>query len=305
MLFPRNYIFIGLNIVRALSIIGLILVFSSSIFVVVKDIQAVNAFQQGRQTGNSTVDLHCEYIEGSTVPNQAAGVFWAILNRLLIIFQVVMLFLSELGWPRTFFERFFPVLGPEFGLGALGIFQALIGATVLSHHVDDFTLVSAFFLFSVGCLNMLLGLVFRESAKPKRSIAAYRDGAKRVLPISAPGHLQGGTFVPRPFHARADSAGDTASVHSDSSSTLHEKVGYGFGFGRQAEKAAAQQGYGTQKPAEAVPRYARPQPRSTRSPEPTAFSSRFSEPSRYSHASADHDEEIPPVPKFQSSATAI
>jgi len=325
MLAMRSYIFFGLSAVRILSIVAIILVFSSSIFVLVKDVQAVNAFQQGRQSGNSTIDLDCEYIEGSTVPNQAAGVFWAILNRLLIIFQVVMLFLSEVGWPNAFFERFFPVLGPEFGLGALGIFQALIGATVLSHHVDDFTLVSAFFLFSVGCLNMLLGLIFRESAKPKRSIAAYREGTKRVLPISSPRPLQGATFVPRPFHARADSVGDTESVSSDSASTLNEKVGYGLGFGRQGEKAAAQQGYGIQKPVEsvpryampqprpmkpveAVPRYAMPQPRPMRSPVATAFSSRFSEPSRYSHASADYDEEIPPVPpvpKFHSSTTAI
>jgi len=305
---PRSYIFFGLNAVRFFSIVGLILVFSSSIFVMVKDIQAVNAFQGGRQTGNATLSLDCEYIEGSTVPNQAAGVFWAILNRLLIIFQVIMLFLSELGWPQTFFERFFPVLGPEFGVGALGIFQALIGATVLSHHVDDFTLVSAFFLFSVGCLNMLLGLVFRESAKSKRSIAAYREGAKRVLPISAPTTLisaprPSATFVPRPFHARTDSFSDASSVHSDSSSTLNEKVGYGLGFGRQAEKAAAQQGYGIQKPTEAIPRYANPMPQPRQARTLTAFS----EPSRYSHASANHDEEIPPmpIPRFHSSGTAI
>lgn len=33
----------------------------------------------------------------STVPNQPAGVFWAVLNRLLIIGQTVVLILSELG----------------------------------------------------------------------------------------------------------------------------------------------------------------------------------------------------------------
>ena len=61
----------------------------------------------------------------STVPNQPAGVFWAVLNRLLIIGQVVILFLSEIGWPSAFFERFFPVLGDDFGLGALGVIQCL------------------------------------------------------------------------------------------------------------------------------------------------------------------------------------
>ena len=61
----------------------------------------------------------------STVPNQIGGVFWAVVNRLLIIFQVITLLFSELGWFAAFFDRFFPVLGTQFGLGALGIFQGL------------------------------------------------------------------------------------------------------------------------------------------------------------------------------------
>ena len=48
------------------------------------------------------------------------------------------------------------MLGTDFGLGPVGLFQACIGAAVLSHHVDDFALVSAFFLFAISCLNMLL-----------------------------------------------------------------------------------------------------------------------------------------------------
>ncbi|KAK0476074.1 hypothetical protein IW261DRAFT_1552303 [Armillaria novae-zelandiae] len=159
MLPPRAYIFIGLNIIRTLSIIGLLLVFASNIETLVSDIKAVNRFQStsGDSTtssSNSTV-VDTDYIDGSTVPNQVAGIFWAVLNRLLIIGQTVVLLLSEFGWPSVFFNRFFPVLGDDFGLGALGIIQCLIGAAILSHHVDDFTLVSAFFLFSIGCLNML------------------------------------------------------------------------------------------------------------------------------------------------------
>jgi len=176
----RTYVFFALNAARIISIIGLLLVLSSNVLVILKDIRAVNAFQQRKQSGNSTV----EYIAGSTVPNQPAGVFWAILNRSLVLIQVIILVFSEVDSPRVFFERFFPVLGPDFGLGALGIFQALIGAAVLSHHVDSFTLISAFFLFSVGCLNILLGLVFRESAKPKRSLSAYRERTKSVLPVT-------------------------------------------------------------------------------------------------------------------------
>ncbi|KAF8708892.1 hypothetical protein AX14_013543, partial [Amanita brunnescens Koide BX004] len=121
---------------------------------------------------------------GSAVPNQPAGIFWAVVATLLIILQSIILFLSELGWPMKFFDRFFPVLGSEFGLGPLGIFQGLIATQILSHHVDDYTLVSAFFLFSIGCLNMLLGLIFRESAKDRQSPLSWRAEAKGIPPKS-------------------------------------------------------------------------------------------------------------------------
>jgi len=100
----------------------------------------------------------------------------------LIIGQVIILFLSEIGWPSAFFHKFFPVLGDDFGLGALGVIQCLIGAAILSHHVNSFTLVSAFFLFSIGCLHMFVGLIFREKVKPRRSLTAWKERAKDVLP---------------------------------------------------------------------------------------------------------------------------
>lgn len=60
-------IFIGLNVVRILSIIALLLVFASSIVVMVHDIQAVNHFVvAGKAGGNSTstdTQLDSDYIE--------------------------------------------------------------------------------------------------------------------------------------------------------------------------------------------------------------------------------------------------
>lgn len=162
----------------------------------------------------------------TTVPNQPAGAFWAVTNRLLIIGQVIILILAEIGWPSSFFDRFFPVLGRDFGLGALGIFQGLIGAAVLSHHVDDFALVSAFFLFAIACLNMLIGLIFRAGAKHKRSLMAWRDEKKSVLPRNATGST---------WRSQADDVESVASVE--------EKKGvFGLGFGRQGEKAAGLKG---------------------------------------------------------------
>jgi hypothetical protein len=52
---------------------------------------------------------------------------------------------------------------------------------ILSHDVDDFT---TFFLF-LGCLNILLGLIFRKHANSKQSIAVWRS-AGEDLTVKAP-----------------------------------------------------------------------------------------------------------------------
>jgi len=274
MLPPRAYTFLGLNAVRILSIISLLLVFSSNIVTLVDDIKAVNRFQASggnsatatNSTSNATALSEPAYISGSTAPNQPAGAFWAVLNRLLIIFQAVVLILSEIGFPAAFFNRFFPVLGKDFGLGALGVMQMLIGAAILSHHVDTFTLVSAFFLFSIGCLNVFLGLVFRESAKSKRSVTSWREQAKNILPTpvqqglgaakTVSSHL--GIWPSSPnekgfSHASGDSV---SSKHSASSQGGLKRDFAGMGFGRQGEKAAGLKGFIITKPVESLPRYA-------------------------------------------------
>lgn len=234
-----------LNFVRFLSIVTLLLVMASNIVTLVHDVQAVNRFfSAGNDTETHTALLDCDYIQDSTVPNQPAGVFWAVVNRLLIVGQVIVLLLSEFGWPAVFFDRFFPVLGTEFGLGALGVIQCLIGAAVLSHHVDDFTLVSAFFLFSVGCVNILLGLIFREKAKGYRSILSWKEAKKSPLP----------TYVPDNQVRHLPTGGSAHTASSSVSSVGKESPG--FGFGRQGEKAAALQGFLISKPVESLPRYA-------------------------------------------------
>jgi len=180
------------------------------------------------------------------------------------------LVLSEIGWPIAFFNRFFPVLGSEFGLGPLGVMQCLyvpsplvlsrhssadtvaprrIGAAILSHHVDDFALVSSFFLFSIGCLNMLLGLIFREKGKTKRSVTSWRDHAKSVLPPP----------VQRAASSASTLWGPTFSEKKGSSRGSLKELGErfaGYGFGRRGEKEAGKKGFLISKPVEALPRYA-------------------------------------------------
>ena len=150
----------------------------------------------------------------------------------------------------AFFDRYFPVLGTQFGLGALGIFQCLISTQILSHHVDDFTLVSAFFLFALGCVNMLLGLIFRESAKQRRSITAWRSDTKGILPTSIDN---------RPPFVGASPEVVSSHFTGDSSKTLTSEKS-GMGFGLQAEKQAGLRGFMLQRPVESLPRYATARP---------------------------------------------
>jgi len=272
----RSYVFYGLNVARVLSIVALLLAFAGGIVTVVSDIRAVNKAQTDPHSDNGT----CGYVGGSTVPTQPAGVFWAIVNRLFIIFQLVFLLLSEVSWPMAFFDRFFPVLGSQFGLGSLGIFQGLIGAAILSHHVDKFTLVTAFFLFSVGCLNMTLGLIFREHAKSKRSIRAWRNGDDAgTLPIHT-GDIGTPKFRPSLFGGKPAET----SEHGEESS--------GLGFGRQGEKQAGLRGFMITQPSEAVPHYV-PRSASLGSSLYSVVEPKPAEPG------------YPSMPAFRSSPTAI
>ncbi|KAL4062866.1 hypothetical protein V8B97DRAFT_2089299 [Scleroderma yunnanense] len=240
-------LFIALNVVRALSIIALLLVFSSSIVVLVDDIEAVNQFVNGATNTTAFDSGNADYVPNSTVPNQPAGAFWAVLNRLLIIFQTVVLVLSEVGWPIAFFDRFFPVLGRDFGVGALGVMQCLIGASVLSHYVKEFPLVTAFFLFSIGCLNILVGLIFREKAKDKRNILSWRERRKDILPTR--GVVIGG------FTARDEKSTITTTVSMSSSPSQSASSRAGMGFGRQGEKAAELKGFLVTKPVASLPKH--------------------------------------------------
>lgn len=99
---------IGLNAVRALSLVSLILVFSSAIMDMAINIEAVNAFDSLKDHDDSAL-VDCDYIElsgflshyclfywlkfsrGSSVPNQLAGALWATMSSLLIIFQTIIL----------------------------------------------------------------------------------------------------------------------------------------------------------------------------------------------------------------------
>jgi hypothetical protein len=145
---------------------------------------------------------------------------------------------------------------------------------VLSHYVDTFTLVSAFFVFSVGCLHILLGFIFSSSARAKRSVTSWRDQVDPPLPSYTPGSATPRTLANPPSLVWGEKKAGSSSP-SGAGTSLPFKTG--MGFGRQAEKAAglkgqflfdlrcqpwcfdaagALTGFLISKPLESLPRYA-------------------------------------------------
>jgi hypothetical protein len=103
---------------------------------------------------------------------------------------------------------------------------------------------------------MLLGLIFRESAKDRRSLLSWRAEAKGILPKSVDSDspkkfVFAGKGGSQPFVARSLSSNKTeksggygwgADIKSEFGSLSSiDKTGYGFG--RQGEKAAGLRGF--------------------------------------------------------------
>lgn len=141
--------FIILNALRALSMISLLFVFIANIVIMAQDIQAL---QQGVTDINHE---DCDYIENSGVPNQPAGTFRAFFIIALNIVEVVVLFLSETGFPHNFFQNWIPCLEFKSSLVGLGVLEVLLAAQMMSHFLDPFPLVACFFLLIAGILNIL------------------------------------------------------------------------------------------------------------------------------------------------------
>ncbi|KAK7025324.1 hypothetical protein VNI00_016106 [Paramarasmius palmivorus] len=146
---------------------------------------------------------------------------------------------------------------------------------------------------------MLLGLIFRESAKEKRSIRSWRSDNKSILPTT--------TKDAGPVFVNASPA-FAPSMPQPASEFGTEKAGYGFG--RQGEKAAGLRGFILQKPDETLPRYATPSPAPAPTPAVVSLRPQSSRSSTSSFASPgyardsvrDDDDNRP---QFKSSPTAL
>lgn len=96
---------------------------------------------------------------------------------------------------------------------------------------------------------MLVGLIFREKVKPRRSFTAWKERAKDVLPAPVTAGAGKGLEAARAFgfkppHVvedffngpiRPEHTGDSGISRSTTTTSKS-----GLGFGRQAEKAAAE-----------------------------------------------------------------
>lgn len=134
-----------------------------------------------------------------------------------------------------------------------------IGASILSHRVNEFALVSAFFLFAVGCVNIFFGLIFRESSKPRRSMTAWHDAHQPALPqTNVQLHSGAASFISnaeKPAGLTSPAPIASPALAADYSSSSFR----GYGFGRQGEKAAGAsglKGFLISRPLETLPRYA-------------------------------------------------
>jgi hypothetical protein len=88
----KAIVFLVLNITRILSIFAILSVFSTLIYMIVKDAGTYAALNQ---EGN-LVDViqSCEYLPSSNIPTTTFGIFWAQLNRSWDLIVCIVLLLS-------------------------------------------------------------------------------------------------------------------------------------------------------------------------------------------------------------------
>lgn len=188
--------------------------------------------------------------------------------------EAILLILSEVGWPKRLFSEFVPMLGPDYGLGTLGVLQALIACSVLSHSCTLFPQVSSWLLFILGVFNMLAGIFLRQKAKATRSLFSWENYANLTPQTKAgvavvstmheafngykerkaggPSPSPSSMYSSQPTDVEAG-AGYSRSRPAGSDDTFvpGSKLGGAFGWGKQAPNKA---GVKISFPLETVPR---------------------------------------------------
>jgi Fe-S-cluster containining protein len=212
---PKFFI---LNALRAFSLLSLLFVFIANIVIMAQDIQAL------KHNAHDTDHEDCDYIEGSGVPNQPAGNFRAFLSISLNIVETLILILSEIGFPASFFKKWIPCLDNEHSLVGLGVLELLLAAQMMSHFMETFPLVACFFLLIAGIFNICTmyfdrpkffrSYAFWKSSRAVNDLKSVESGASRIY--SSP-------------HNRTVSAAPSIFTEKEHSSPVQAP----YGFGRQ------------------------------------------------------------------------
>jgi hypothetical protein len=115
--------------------------------------------------------------------------------------------------------------------------------------VSAFALASAWLLFALGGTNILLGLIFRERGRERRSIFAWRERARDLLPpLSVAGvkvdpvdaaERAAALVREKGWLSRQDTAASSDAEKAGAGAGAPERAFSGKGFGRQGERAAA------------------------------------------------------------------
>ncbi|SPO20210.1 uncharacterized protein UTRI_00603_B [Ustilago trichophora] len=155
--------FIGLNALRLVSLVVIILVFTTLIMGLIEDIRD---YHNDANMDEARTD-DCAYVPGTSIPMQTWGIFWVEFHRALLLLGVIALFFAELSWfgiPRL--ERaaqvWFPILSRTRGLAALGCVHVVIATSILSHYLDEFPLVVSWMLFVIGLCYLCMGVAFHS-----------------------------------------------------------------------------------------------------------------------------------------------
>ncbi|GAA5912835.1 hypothetical protein JCM8208_006440 [Rhodotorula glutinis] len=124
----------------------------------------------------------CTYVGSTSIPKGPGGALFSTLERIFAAFILLFALVSELPFPfpplsrpavllERFWIAFFPPFGNEYGVGVLGAVQVFVGAQVLSHYTTGWVQVSAWLLFLVGILDLLVGLALGSRVKVLRSLS--------------------------------------------------------------------------------------------------------------------------------------
>lgn len=86
----KGFVFIGLNLLRLLSLLALVFVFASTIMLMVRDTKAYGTLRQQGSLSES-IDS-CDYFPESDVPTTTWGVFWTQLGRFWVLILCIACF---------------------------------------------------------------------------------------------------------------------------------------------------------------------------------------------------------------------